>query len=157
MTTFKTDPIYIDDPVIIGDGDIKSPLPPGEPDVELLSIDVVLDDCRQLRLLRSRTSEVIESPYSFSVGCAQESFSTRLIFRGGQGSVTIVETSRVLRDDDGDGVIELELGSLREHTLIIQLRPAATGEQQGVVYPTVPTTKVVLRPDVNCPQPKLQP
>jgi hypothetical protein len=99
---------------------------------------------------------VIQSPYSFSTGCAQ-TFSIRLAFRGGLGSVWIAGTSQSYYDDDGNGIIELALASPGEHTLALALRPTATAEQQGTVSPRVPTTTVILRPGTNCPQPKTMP
>lgn len=149
MTTFKTDPsIIIDDPII------DPPILRRTPDIEILSIDVVLIDYSQLQLRLSGTATVVQSPYYFYTGCAQ-SFCARFIFHGGFGSVRVAATSQSYQDDDGDGVVLVTLGSPGEHTLEITMQPGATASQQGVMGPRVPTTKVVLRPDINCPQPKV--
>jgi hypothetical protein len=144
MTTFKIDPIIIDDPKILR----------RTADIEILSIDVVPVDLNQLQLRLSGTTDLVLSPYRFDTGCAQ-SFSARFTFRGGFGSVTVAATSQSYQDDDRDGVVLVTLGSPGEHTLEITMQPAATAGQQGVLHPDVPTTKVVLRPDINCPQPKV--
>lgn len=153
MTIFKREPgIIIDDPIII----IDPPLPRRSQDIEILCVDVVLVDDGQLLLRLSGTTNVVPDPYSFDTGCAQ-TFAARFTFRGGRGSVRIATTSQSYDDDDGDGIIELTLASPGEHTLEFALQPTATAQQQGTVGPRVPTTKVILRPNPNCPQPKTMP
>ncbi|HLT35289.1 MAG TPA: hypothetical protein VK034_03365 [Enhygromyxa sp.] len=149
MTIFKSDPsIITDEPITI------EPLRPRRSqDIEILYIDVVLGDDGQLQLRLSGTTNVIQSSYSFSTGCAQ-TFAARFTFRGGRGSVTVAATAQSYYDEDRDGIIELALASPGEHTLEISCKPTATAEQQSTIGPRVPTTKVILRPDTNCPQPK---